>query len=236
MEQPDSKTIVPKALAAFGVSEQHSIEVEFTAETAEPSLARWSVLSNKRIRFTKDICDNADLLTFAAYCSAAYIKNNGYAKANAAFWAAICANLAFAPTSILLSYNHPYHCYIVCGTSLAALLAAGPLNLPVKIAHAVENNLATKAFAQACQKLIEEKNFKAITTYYAFARLIKHAPVDPGTQQSIIEQNLNANNYSIESIIRSNSVESRILDNSRMEEGKRVSLASSFYPPQNGIK
>ena len=103
MEKPiaDPKPTFLAALKAFGLSDaSYSVKAVGSQETSEPSIERWSVQGN-RIQFTKDILNNPDLLTFAAYCSAAYIKNNSSAKSNFTYWASIVGNLNCAPAAIV---------------------------------------------------------------------------------------------------------------------------------------
>lgn len=231
MEKPtaDPKPTFLAALKAFGLSDaSYSVEAVGGQETPEPSIERWNVRENY-IQFTKDIVNNPDLLTFAAYCSAAYIKNNSCAKSNFAYLASIAGNLNCVPAAIVLTHNHPHHCFIVGASVLAAFLAAH-FDLSGKIADSVKSRLETRAFDEACQKLIEEKKFKPIATYYAFSKLIKHAPVDHDTQWAIITKNLNENGFSIEAILRSNSVETRIQKLEYQPGEKPAPLASVFYP------
>ena len=53
----------------------------------------------------------------------------------------------------------------------------------------------------ACQKLIEQKNFKPLATYYSFAQLIKHRPLCQTDQLCIIEWALKNSGHSIRSAL-----------------------------------
>lgn len=216
MENPDSdlRQKVGNAFYAFDISSQqykYHLSIDSSAQTPEPSVARWQICGNQ-IHLTRDIMQNADLSTFALHCSAAYIKNHGSTKVNAALWTSGFLNIALIPAALILSRNHPYHCHITCAASLAAILAAVPLDLVNRITRAIENNLATSAFTQACQKLIETKNYKPLAAYYAYAKKIEHMPVGQENQLAIIEDILRNDYKLIKSEPRRQTLEVQILD------------------------
>ncbi|CAN5130871.1 hypothetical protein BH09DEP1_BH09DEP1_3730 [soil metagenome] len=235
--QPESpiKAQIRQAFHAFGMqprAEEYSLLAEKKPQTPQESEPRWKV-TNNRIEFTCDIANNADLSEFAAYCCAAYVKNHSSCICQVAHSAFAAATILCTPAVILLSPNSfSGHTISIC-TMVAVLFATGKWDLVNKATREVDKRLTRWAFAVACQKLIEQGNFKPIATYYAFAKLIKHEPVGQEAQASIIIESLNRNRKSIECIIRSNSVEARIEERPKLDDkNKPIKLASVFYPEQ----
>ena len=228
---PVINTKVRTAFHSFGLQTNgYTISVLGSELTPKESVPRWKV-TNKHIEFSSDICKNAALVEFAAYCSAAYIKNNSYRKSQVAGGLTGAAIVALPPLTIITSQSSPYHCYLGIGALLVSL-AAGMGDAVKKVTQAVDTYLATRAFSDACQKLRKQSNFETLATYYAFAKLIKHAPVGQDQQTSIIQKCLNRDGFSIECIIRDNSREVRIETADPENEEKLLKLASVFYPPQ----
>lgn len=229
MEDPQSMTGVyeklESAFHAFGLSsEGYSINTYHPATTPDGNVPRWHVIGS-HIEITKDIRSNPDLVEFATYCAAADVHNYGHTKRALAYVGSYAAAVGAPAITTYLSANNPACCSLILATSLPLLALVTPLGIDDKLFDAINTRLATAAFKKACQKLVEEKKFKPLATYYAFAKLIRHTPLSSNDQHWIIERSLNAKNYSIESVIRAKSVESYIVDS----EDKRV--ASSFYPP-----
>lgn len=221
------KDALTRAFTAFNLSaDNYSVQEDNCAElTPAKDIRRWDRIGNQ-IVFTRDICSNPELTEFAAYCIAADVKNSGYLKSQLATWGSYATAIGTPALTAYLSKNNPYCCSLLLASFLPVLtLGTDFCNMHQKLSHAINTRFATIAFKLACQKLVEEKKFKVLTTYYAFARRIKHTPLSSDDQYWIIENSLNAKKYSIESVVRDNSIESHIVDS----ENKRV--ASSFYPP-----
>lgn len=222
------KDALVTAFTAFGMSaDSYSISEDNHDLTPRENVRRWERL-DKEIFFTRDICGHPDLTEFAAYCIAADVKNGGHLKAQLSRYGIGLSSLA-APLFSQLSANSPHYCLIFVGTCLpATILAINPCDITGRIFNAIDNRIATTAFTLACKKLVTERKFQILATYSAFAKLIKHAPVESDDQYKIIEQSLKEKECSIEAIIRANSVETTIFDSSQLPARK---VASVFYPP-----
>lgn len=232
MEEPhalaDVREKITDAFQKFGISaKDYSVNVYHPAETPVPEYWRWNVFGT-HIEITQDIRKNPDLVDFTAYCAAADVKNHGYVKSKLAVLGSYATAIGAPVITRYIAANHPNCCSIFFASCLPlCALAINPWDVNRKIFNAINTRFAATAFTQACKKLVEEKKFKTLATYYAFAKLIKHAPLTSDDQFAIIHKSLRERNYSIESIIRSSSVETTIVDNSQMPPAK---IASAFYP------
>lgn len=169
----------------------------------------------KYVWLSRDISTNSGLTEFAAYCIASSVKNKNRQKSIYSFYAAMGTSLTLAGLPLAWTVSEVIRssqCFIhnddLCNAYiLGKLLVSGiPLwfnatanTIPRILDDAFTNYFDAQAFTIACQKLIEQKKFKPLATYYAFAKLVKHRPLSQNGQLSIIEKELKNNNLSISS-------------------------------------
>lgn len=223
------KDTLTKAFSAFAIdASTYSIHEDCYIITPDEHILRWSRLG-KDVFFRHDICLNPALTEFAAYCIAADIKNNGYLKSQVGFWGTSAFACTIIPAAYYLSQNSSSALPIVLGSTAATIAAVWPKSLVSKIWNTIDNEIATTAFSHACAKLIEQRNYKPLATYYAFATVVKpYSSVDHDQQFSIITRLLKIAGVSITTETSGNSIEVKMLDSLGCSRNKRQ-IASATY-------
>lgn len=224
MEPIQSKTEIQKKISAafktFGLSAENCvIETEKTywpEKYPDKTVHRWDG-GPRCVHLHEDILCNPYLTEFATHCIAAANKNGHRNKGIFLFFAsmgaAIIASASFSAYIIFQSLepsqfpipieNQLFYSVKVIGAMFGSVIpltyVATSNRIPKMLDHAISHHLDSAAFAQACQKLIENNNLKPIATYYAYAKLIKHRPLSRKDQICIIQWALKNHNFNITS-------------------------------------
>lgn len=210
LKQKIKKTI-EVAFQAFGIKASNfSIETQSEClysnccRNPDKKLKQWEG-GEKCIWLTHTIQNNSYLTEFAACCIAASVKNKNCPKSIYTFYAAMGASLILAGLPLVWTVGQIGNATLYSTYILGKLIASGiPLGflvitntIPHILDDAFTDYLDAQAFTLACQKLIEQKNFKPLTTYYAYAKLVKHRPLCQKKQAYIIERELKNKNFSL---------------------------------------
>lgn len=222
------KDTLTKAFSAFGIdASPYSIHEDCYNLTPDEQVRHWERI-DKEVIFTHDICLNPALTEFAAYCVAADVKNSGYLKSQVGFWGTSALMCAVIPLAYYVSQNSTYKLPIFLGSTTATIVAAWPKSLVTKIWNKIDNEIATTAFSHACAKLIEQRNYKPLATYYAFATGTKHSHVERDQQFSIINRLLKIAGVLITAERSGNSIEVKMLGSLGCS-GNNGQIASATY-------
>lgn len=193
--QPPSQRInasVVAALKSFDVDAQE-IEIKKT-ETPTPDspdlLSNWDTKSST-IYISEHLASYSPLLTFTAYCTAAHLKNKSSIKSKTADLVATFApTLTFGAASAIASENLGIGAFVGCAVSV--------LCKRFGLQEKIQDRYYKQAYADACQKLIDDNKIPVIAAYAAYSELIKHNPLDAETRIDAIKKTLEDAGYALD--------------------------------------
>lgn len=224
MEMPptnaDIKKIFNNTFESFGIKANNCLIESsifycfYAAGIPDENVHLWTG-EKKYVWLSRDVSTNSHLTEFAAYCIASSVKNKNRPKSIYSFYTAMGTLLILAGLPLLwtvsevirssqCSIDNAVRCNAYAlGKLFASCIPLGFLvsanTIPRILDDTSTDYFEAQALTIACQKLIEQKNFKPLATYYAFAKLVKHRPLSQISQLSIIERELNNKGFSITS-------------------------------------
>lgn len=226
MEPAQSKTDIQKKMNAafklFGISAKNCVidtVKSYDFRIPDSTLVRWAG-GPHCVHLHEDIQKNPYLTEFAAHCIAAANKKDHRSKGIVSYYLAMsgvlaisgsfgmwCVFKAFDPFKLpVASQDELYYTFRAIGTSIIGVAPLTYLFDSSRISRMVDDAIANHydkiAYTLGCIKLAESNNLKPLATYYAYAQLIEHRPLDQDDQINIIKWALKNNRLSITSARR----------------------------------
>ena len=183
------KASVVEALKSFGIDPE-SVQIIKT-DTPTSDSQNWDTESST-IYINGHLAHHSNLLTFTAYCAAAHLENNSSIKNTAADLATTFVPAIMLSTATAFTSENPGMGAIV-GCAFSWLLSK-----KVGTNRKIKDYYYKQAYADACQKLIDDNNMPVIAAYAAYSELIKHNPLDRITRVNAIKKTLEDAGYTLD--------------------------------------